>query len=208
MARYRGSSCRLCRREGGKLFLKGARCETDKCAQARRSYAPGQHGQRRSKLSNYGMQLREKQKVKRIYGILERQFRLYFQRAEKTKGVTGEVLLQTLERRLDNVIFRLCLAASRNEARQIVRHGHITIGGKKVDIPSYIISEGQEVSIKGKDKFMKALRERMEVTKERGVPKWLQMDFQNLKGLIVSLPKRADVGFPIKEQMIVELYSK
>lgn len=209
MARYRGSSCKLCRREGAKLFLKGTRC-VGKCPFDKRSYSPGQHGQRqrRQKLSDYGVQLREKQKVKRIYGILERQFRLYFERASRSKGVTGEVLLQLLERRLDNVIFRLRFGTSRQEARQVVRHGFVKVNGKKVNIPSYCVSTGDVIEMKAKDKMVKKIKEGIELVKDRSVPKWLKADDENLKGEVVTLPVRDDVGFPIREQFIVELYSK
>ena len=208
MARNTGPSCRLCRREGVKLFLKGTRCATDKCAISRRSYAPGQHGQIRKKESNYGLQMREKQKVKRIYGVLERQFRHYFQIAERSKGVTGIMLLQLLERRLDNVIFRANLANSRAEARQLVQHGRVYINGKRVDIPSYTAALGEEISIKAKDPAKKRFIETFESLKDRVIPKWFEMDQANLKSKIVAMPTKEDVGFPVQEQLIVELYSK
>jgi len=208
MARNIGPSCRLCRREGIKLFLKGARCMGDKCAFSRRAFAPGQHGQMRKKESNYGVQLREKQKVKRIYGVLERQFRHYFRIAERSKGVTGIMLLQLLERRLDNVIFRMNLANSRAEARQLVQHGLVYINNKRVDIPAYTVKIGEEVSVKTKEKAVKALRDRLESLKDRAVPKWIEMDVQNLKAKVTAMPTKEDVGFPIQEQLIVELYSK
>jgi len=209
MARYTGALCRLCRREGIKLFLKGLKCTTDKCPVAKRAYAPGQHGKaRRKKLSNYAVQLREKQKVKKIYGILEQQFRLYFQKAEHSKGVTGEMLLQYLERRLDNAIFRINFALTRNEARQIVRHGHVRVNGKKVDIPSYLVKKSDSIQIKDNPKSIKHVKEVMELTKDRAVPKWLKLSSDKLKAEVVDLPKREDVGFPIQESMIVELYSK
>jgi small subunit ribosomal protein S4 len=208
MARNTGPSCRLCRREGIKLFLKGPRCVSDKCAATRRSFGPGQHGQIRKKESNYGLQLREKQKVKRIYGVLERQFRHTFQIAERSKGVTGIMLLQLLERRLDNVIFRMNLAYSRAEARQIVQHGNVCVNGKRVDIPSYTVRPGQEISVKVKDEPAKALRERFEALKDRAIPKWLEVDGQGLKAKVTAVPTKEDVGFPIQEQLIVELYSK
>ena len=209
MARYKDSSCKLCRREGAKLFLKGTRC-VGKCAFDKRSYSPGQHGQRqrRRKLSDYGVQLREKQKVKRIYGILERQFRLYFERAAKSKGVTGEMLLQLLERRLDNVIFRLRFGLSRQQARQVVMHGLVQVNGKKVDVPSFDIKKGDVIKIRAKDKTVKHIKEGIELAKDRAVPKWLKVDDENLQGAVLDLPQRDDVGFPIKEQLIVELYSK
>ena len=208
MARNTGPSCRLCRREGIKLFLKGPRCVGEKCAVTRRAFAPGQHGQARKKESNYGVQLREKQKVKRIYGVLERQFRHYFRMAEKSKGVTGLTLLQLLERRLDNVIFRMNLASSRSEARQIVQHGHAYINGKRVDIPAYVVKVGEEISVKAKEPFMKHLAETFEALKDRAIPKWIDMDAKTLKSKISAMPTKEDVGFPIQEQLIVELYSK
>ncbi len=208
MARYTGSICRLCRKEGVKLFLKGAKCGTDKCPVSRRPFGPGQHGRIRKKESNYATQLREKQKVKRIYGMLEKQFRLYFKRAERTKGVTGLTLLQLLERRLDNVIFRMCFAHSRSHARQLVQHGLVCVDSKKVDIPSYTVKLGQEIQIKCKDEKLKQLKEIYESLKDRGVPKWLELDAEQHKAKIVDLPTKEDAGFPIKEQLIVELYSK
>jgi len=208
MARNIGPSCRLCRREGIKLFLKGARCMGDKCAFSRRAFAPGQHGQMRKKESNYGVQLREKQKVKRIYGVLERQFKHYFRIAERSKGVTGLTLLQLLERRLDNVIFRMNFANSRAEAREIVQHGLVYINNKRVDIPSYTVKIGEEVAIKTKEPMKKRLGETYESLKDRLMPKWIEIDDKNLKAKVVALPKKEDVGFPIQEQLIVELYSK
>lgn len=208
MARYLGPVCRLCRREGIKLFLKGTKCNTDKCPVAKRAFAPGQHGRAKIKLSNYGLQLREKQKAKRIYGLMEGQFRNYFKKAKRLKGITGHVLLQFLERRLDNVIFRLCFAASRQEARQIVQHGHIKINGKGVNIPSYLVKANEVIEVKGKEPMLKKMHETIELVKERGVSKWLEADFKGLKGKVIKLPEREDVGFPIQEQLIVELYSK
>lgn len=209
MARYTGSSCRVCRREGLKLFLKGARCYTDKCAFDRRSYSPGQHGKgRRFKMSDYGTQLREKQKVKKMYGILERQFRRYFSIANRAKGITGEKLLELLERRLDNVIFRACFAHSRSHARQIVRHGHVLVNNRKVNVPSYSVKPGDIVQIKQKEEFVKNVKETIEKAKDRGVPDWLKGDFDNLKVDITRLPERDDIGMDIQEQLIVELYSK
>ena len=208
MARNIGPSCRLCRREGIKLFLKGPRCMTDKCAYTRRSFGPGQHGQIRKKESNYGIQLREKQKVKRIYGVLEKQFRHYFRIAERSKGVTGLMLLELLERRLDNVIFRMNLANSRPEARQLVQHGLVRVNGRRLDIPSYTVKLGEEVSVKARDSVLKELRDRYEALKDRAVPKWLEVDIQNLKAKVAAMPTKEDVGFPIQEQFIVELYSK
>lgn len=208
MARNTGPSCRLCRREGIKLFLKGPRCNGEKCAVTRRAFAPGQHGQARKKESNYGIQLREKQKVKRIYGVLERQFKHYFRMAEKSKGVTGLTLLQLLERRLDNVIYRMNLASSRSEARQLVQHGQVYINGKRVDIPAYVVKVGEEVAVKLKEPGMKLLAETFEALKDRAIPKWIAMDAKTLKSKIVAIPTKEDVGFPIQEQLIVELYSK
>jgi small subunit ribosomal protein S4 len=208
MARNIGPSCRLCRRENAKLFLKGSRCVSDKCAFTRREFAPGQHGQIRKKESNYGIQLREKQKVKRIYGMLEKQFRHFFRIAERAKGVTGLTLLQLLERRLDNVIFRMNFASSRSEARQIVQHGRVYVNGKRVDIPSYTVKIGDEVSIRVKDPAKKKLSETFESLKDRAIPKWLEIDAASLKSKISAMPTKEDVGFPIQEQLIVELYSK
>lgn len=208
MARQKGALCKLCRREGVKLFLKGTRCTTDKCALTRRAYAPGQHGQKRTKLSGYGIQLREKQKAKRIYGVLERQFRHFFSIAERSGGITGEVLLQLLERRLDNVIFRLAFATSRQGARQIVRHGSILVNNKKVNIPSFLVKEGDTIGIKAKEKLKKKIQDDMEFAKERGIPAWLEVDHINLKGRVKRLPVKADIGDVIQESLIVELYSK
>ncbi|MDB4349819.1 30S ribosomal protein S4 [Omnitrophica bacterium] len=208
MARYRGPSCKLCRRERIKLFLKGTKCASDKCPVSKRAYPPGEHGQGRSKLSGYALQLREKQKVKRIYGILEDQFRLYFKLAERSKGVTGQILLQLLERRLDNVIFRLNLAMTRKEARQIVRHSHVYVNDKKVNIPSFLTKKSDVVRLKLKDKQKKITKETLELLKDRAVPSWLKLEAENLSGTLLELPKREDVGFPIQERLIVELYSK
>lgn len=209
MGRYINAVCRLCRRQGEKLFLKGPRCNTPKCAIAKRSYAPGQHGQgRRQKLSNYGLQLREKQKAKRIYGVLEKQFRRYFKIASKTKGVTGKVLLQLLERRLDNVIFRLGLGLSRAQSRQIVRHNFVYINSTRVNIPSYLINKGDVIHIKTKEKSQKKIRENLEISSDRGLPSWLQFDPKELKAMVLRLPEKEDIQQPIQEQLIVELYSK
>ena len=208
MARYRGSVCRLCRREGIKLYLKGSRCETEKCAIEKRAYPPGQHGQERSKFSEYGVQLREKQKVKRIYGVLEKPFRNYFFAADKKKGVTGENLLQSLELRFDNVIYRMGLAPSRNAARQLVRHKHFTVNGKKMDVPSYILRQGDIITpnpIKGKKK---PVNEAIENIKNKTLPEWLAFDTDNKQGIIQGMPTREDVKLPIEEQLIVELYSR
>ncbi|MGA2775100.1 MAG: 30S ribosomal protein S4 [Candidatus Omnitrophota bacterium] len=209
MGRYTGAVCRLCRREGEKLFLKGTRCFTEKCAVARRAYAPGQHGEgRRSKLSNYGLQLREKQSVKRIYGVLERQFRKYFETASKTKGVTGKMLLQLLERRLDNVIFRMGLAISRAQARQIVRHNMVYVNNKRVNIPSFLVDKDDIVQLKTKEKASKKIKEILELSKDRTVPQWLQYDTASWSAKVLRLPEKEDIQQPIQEQLIVELYSK
>ncbi|MBZ5563954.1 MAG: 30S ribosomal protein S4 [Acidobacteriia bacterium] len=209
MARYREAVCRLCRREGTKLFLKGQRCLTDKCAIEKRNFAPGQHGKaRRPKLIGYGLQLREKQKVRRVYGILEDQFRAYFEKAARSKGMTGENLLLMLERRLDNVVYRLGFATSRAEARQLVRHGHILVAGKKVNIPSYQVVPGQDVVIREKDRQNPAILRSLDLTSGRSVPPWLQLIRETMSGKVISAPKREDVNFPIQEQMVVELYSK
>nr|MBU1328524.1 30S ribosomal protein S4 [Candidatus Omnitrophota bacterium] len=209
MARYTGSSCRVCRRQGAKLFLKGQRCYTDKCGFDKRSYAPGQHGKgQRIKLSNYGMQLKEKQKVKKIYGILERQFRKYFQTASRSKGVTGSKLLELLERRLDNVIFRSSFVSSRPEARQMVMHGHVLVNNKKVDIPSYSVKTGDIVAIKPKEKTIKRVKESAEKLKDRPCSNWIETDKVGFSAKVVRLPERNDIAADIKEQLIVELYSK
>ena len=206
MARYTDASCRLCRREGQKLFLKGERCYSGKCAIDKRPYAPGQHGQGRKKISDYGLQLREKQKAKRFYGVLETQFRNYFEKAARKPGITGENLLVMLETRLDNAVFRLGMGASRKEARQLITHGHFTVNGKKVDIPSYAVKPGDVIKVKEKSfsspKF-KEMRE-MSVT----VPAWLSVDIDKLEGKIISYPRREEIDVPVKEQLIVELYSK
>ena len=208
MARYTGPSCRLCRREGSELFLKGERCYTDKCAIKRRSYPPGQHGQGRIKVSDYGVQLREKQKVRRIYGILENQFRGYFEMADRQKGVTGENLLFILERRLDNVAYRLGFAASRDEARQLVRHGHFTLNGRKVNIPSIQVKTGDVLQLREKSRKVAAVAESLEAVVRRGIPQWLELDKDAFKGTVKLMPVREDITMPIQEQLIVELYSK
>jgi small subunit ribosomal protein S4 len=209
LARYREAVCRLCRREGTKLFLKGRRCLTDKCAIEKRNFAPGQHGKaRRPKLIGYGLQLREKQKVRRLYGILEDQFRTYFEKAARMRGVTGENLLLMLERRLDNVTYRLGLATSRAQARQLVRHGHIEVGGRKVNIPAFPVSPGQEIAVREKSRQLPAVLQALDLTGNKVVPPWLELNRERLKARVISLPKREDVNFPIQEQMIVELYSK
>jgi len=209
MARYRDAVCRLCRREGTKLFLKGQRCLTDKCAIEKRNFQPGQHGKaRRPKLVGYGLQLREKQKARRLYGILENQFRDYFEKAAAGKGITGENLLLMLERRLDNTVYRLGLATSRAEARQLVRHGHVLVGGRRVNVPSYQVAPGQEITVAQSGRSMGTIQRSLDLSGGRGIPPWLQFDRESMTGRVVSLPKREDVNFPIQEQMIVELYSK
>ncbi|WP_136527070.1 30S ribosomal protein S4 [Geomonas ferrireducens] len=208
MARYTGPSCRLCRREGSELFLKGERCYTDKCAIKRRSYPPGQHGQGRIKVSDYGVQLREKQKVRRIYGILENQFRGYFETADRMKGVTGENLLFLLERRLDNVVYRLGFATSRDEARQLVRHSHFTLNGRKANIPSIQVKSGDVIQLREKSRKITVINESLEGVVRRGIPQWLELDKDAFKGTIKALPVREDITMPIQEQLIVELYSK
>ena len=208
MARYTGPSCRLCRREGSELFLKGERCYTDKCAIKRRSYPPGQHGQGRIKVSDYGVQLREKQKVRRIYGILENQFRGYFEMADRMKGVTGENLLFILEKRLDNVAYRLGFATSRTEARQLVRHGHFTLNGRKVNIPSLQAKAGDVLQLREKSRKITAITESLEGVVRRGIPQWLELDKDSCKGVVKAMPVREDITMPIQEQLIVELYSK
>jgi len=208
LARYTGPSCRLCRREGTELFLKGERCYTDKCAIKRRSYPPGQHGQGRIKVSDYGVQLREKQKVRRIYGILENQFRGYFEMADRQKGVTGENLLFILEKRLDNVAYRLGFATSRDEARQLVRHGHFTLNGRKVNIPSIQVKAGDVLQLREKSRKVAAISESLEGVVRRGIPQWLELDKDAFKGTVKLMPVREDITMPIQEQLIVELYSK
>ncbi|RMH15604.1 MAG: 30S ribosomal protein S4 [Acidobacteria bacterium] len=209
MARYTGSVCRLCRRERMKLFLKGDRCFKEKCAIERRAYPPGQHGQRRGRRTmGYGLQLREKQKVKRIYGIQERQFRTYFKHADRKKGITGENLLVMLERRLDNVVYNLGFGASRAQARQLVRHGHITVDGKKVNVPSVQLRVGQVVAVKEKSRKNEFIRASVETARGRGVPEWLELDPENFSGKVLALPTRDSIKVPIQEQLIVELYSR
>ncbi len=209
MARYRGSVCRLCRRENLKLFLKGDRCYSDKCAFERRSYPPGQHGQRRGgKYSDYRLQLREKQKVKRIYGVLEKQFRGYYRRAERQKGITGTNLLLLLERRLDNVVYRMGFASSRNQARQLVRHNHFLVNGKKVNIPSYLVKPGDVVEVREKSRKVPPIMEAMETVVRRGIPNWIEVDKEKFRGVFKALPSREELTMPIQEQLIVELYSK
>jgi small subunit ribosomal protein S4 len=208
MARYTGASCRLCRREGQKLFLKGERCYGGKCALSRRAYAPGQHGAAKKKLSEYGVQLREKQKAKRFYGILESQFRKYFEIADSKKGITGEVLLQLLETRLDNVVYRMGFGTTRAESRQLVTHGHFEIDGKRVDIPSYLTKVGEAIEVCEKSRKSPRFKEILDITGSKVVPKWIEVDQENLKGRVVALPARDDVDLPVQEHLIVELYSK
>ncbi|MBI4796970.1 MAG: 30S ribosomal protein S4 [Deltaproteobacteria bacterium] len=208
MARYLGPSCRLCRREGLQLYLKGDRCYTDKCAIERRHYPPGQHGQRRGKLSDYGLQLREKQKVKRIYGVLEKQFRGYFEKAERQKGVTGTNLLVFLERRLDNVVYRLGFANSRAQARLMVRHGLVTVNGGKVSIPSYLVKKGDVIQVAEKSRNKPLIRDALEAVARRGLPAWVDLTKEEALGRIIMMPTREDITMPIQEHLIVELYSK
>jgi small subunit ribosomal protein S4 len=208
LARYTKTNCRLCRRENLKLFLKGERCYTEKCAFDRRNYPPGQHGQSRKKFSDYGTQLREKQKVKRIYGILENQFRNIFKEADRQKGITGETLLALLERRLDNVVYRLGFANSRDEARQLVRHNHFLINQSKVNIPSFLVKPGDVIEIREKSKKIVRVLEALEGVARRGVPQWLELDKDQMKGSMKGLPSREEITLPIQEKLIVELYSK
>ncbi len=209
MARYTGPVCRLCRREGLKLFLKGERCYTDSCSFERRAYVPGMHGQaRRSKVSEYGRQLREKQKVKRMYGLVEKQFRRYYHMAAKKEGVTGENLLRLLERRLDNTAFRMGLSSSRDDARQLVRHGHLMINGRKCNIPSVLVKVGDTIEVREKSREKSRVTESLEAVDRRGIPGWIEMDRKALKGKITAMPQRGDITMPIEERLIVELYSK
>ena len=208
MSRYKDEQCRICRREGQKLFLKGERCYSDKCSISRRNYAPGQNGQKKSKLSEYGTQLREKQKTKSFYGVGEKQFRKYFDMASKTKGKTGEVLLQLLESRLDNVVYRLGFATSRTQARMLVTHGAFDVNGKKVNIPSYIIKEGDVISVREIKKDNGTIKQALESNASRPVPTWLEKDSEKLSGKVVRLADREDVDLPVEEHLIVELYSK
>jgi small subunit ribosomal protein S4 len=208
VARYTGAVCRQCRREGLKLFLKGERCYTDKCAIERRNYPPGEHGQARPKFSEYSIQLREKQKLKRMYGVLENQFRRYFQMADRTRGVTGETLLQLLERRLDNIVYRLGFSTSRAEARQLVRHGHFRVNGAKVDIPSYLVKPGDTITVRDRSRQVARIVEALELAQRRGVPDWLEVDPQAFSGKVKALPQRTDLTMPINEKLVVELYSK
>ena len=208
MARYTGAVCRLCRREGLKLFLKGERCYTDKCAIERRNYPPGEHGQARPKFSEYSVQLREKQKLRRMYGVLEGQFRRYFTMADRAKGVTGETLLQLLERRLDNTVYRIGFATSRAEARQLVRHGHFRVNGRKVNVPSYLVRAGDTVTVRDRSQKVARIQESLELAQRRGVPDWLEITPESFAGRVKSLPARSDLTMPINEKLVVELYSK
>jgi small subunit ribosomal protein S4 len=208
MARYIGPACKLCRRENLKLFLKGERCYTDKCAFDRRPYARGVHGQRRSKPTEYGVRMREKQKVRRIYGILERQFRGYFAKADRQNGVTGENLLNSLERRLDSTVYRMGLAATRIDARQLVRHKHIQVNGKSVNIPSYLVKPGDKITVREASKGLKRLQAALETSGRREQPEWIEFDKNNLAGVIRTMPQREAITLPIQEQLIVEFYSR
>jgi small subunit ribosomal protein S4 len=208
MARYIDAVCRQCRREGMKLYLKGERCYTDKCAIERRNYPPGQHGQARTKFSEYSIQLREKQKLRRIYGVFERQFRRYFDAAERSRGVTGEVLLVLLERRLDNIVYRMGFANSRSEGRQFVRHGHVQVNGRKVNVPSALVKPGDVVTVREKSRSSIRITDALEASQRRGVPDWLEVDRTSFTGRVKALPQRADLTLPINEKLIVELYSK
>jgi small subunit ribosomal protein S4 len=208
VARYVGPACRLCRREGMQLYLKGDRCYTDKCAIERRHYPPGQHGQRRSKGSDYGLQLREKQKVKRIYGVLEKQFSSYFEKAERQKGVTGTNLLVFLERRLDNIVYRLGFANSRTQARQLVRHNYVMVNGVKVNLPSFLVKTGDVIQVTEKGRSLPLIRDAMEAVARRGCPTWLEFNKDEAQGRVIMFPTREDISMPIQEHLIVELYSK
>lgn len=209
MARYTDAVCRLCRREGMKLFLKGERCYGEKCAIEKRNFPPGQHGKRRAaKLAGYGLQLREKQRVKRIYGVLEAQFRHYFEMAERQRGITGEVLLQLLERRLDNVVYRLGFATSRAQGRELVRHGHFAVNGRRVNIPSYLVRSGDTIVVRPRSQKNITIQHGLEEVKGRGVPEWLQLDAEKMTGRVAALPRRDQINLPVQEQLIVELYSK
>jgi len=209
LSRYSGPVCRQCRRENSKLFLKGDRCYTDKCALERRNYAPGQHGQRRTKVSDYGTQLREKQKMKRTYGLQEKQFRLYFAKADRMKGVTGENLLMLLERRLDSTIYRLGFAVSRAQARTLVRHGHFQVNGHKVNIPSYLVRPNDVITLREKSREVACINESLDSVMRRGVPSWIELERDAFKGTIKTLPVRSELTTPeFQEQLIVELYSK
>ena len=209
MARYTGAVCRLCRREGTKLFLKGTKCTSDRCPLEKRNFPPGQHGKdRKAKIVGYGLQLHEKQKAKRMYFTLESQFREYYEKASRSTGVTGELLIQQLERRLDNVTYRLGFAISRRQARQLLRHGHVTVNGRKVNIPSYQVNAGDVIAVRDNAKKLLIVEQAAQYAAQNPVPTWLEANFENLSGRVLHLPKRADVNLPINEQLIVELYSK
>ena len=208
MSRYKDEQCRICRREGQKLFLKGSRCYSDKCSVTRRNYAPGEHGQGKKKLSEYGTQLREKQKTKSFYGVQERQFRKYFEMAETKKGITGEVLLQILESRLDNVVYRAGFGTSRAQARQLVNHGHFDVNGKKTDIASYLVKPGDVITVRENKKDSKTLKENIEINSSKPVPEWLEKNSEKLEIKVLRLASREDVDLPVEEHLIVELYSK
>jgi len=209
LARYKDAVCRLCRREGMKLFLKGPKCFSDKCPIEKRNFAPGQHGKdRKAKIVGYGLQLREKQKTKRIYFTQERQFRTYFEKAARATGVTGERLLQQLETRLDNVVYRMGFAISRRQARQLVRHGHIEVNGRKLDVPSFQVPAGSEIAVREKSKKLPLVEQAREFTSHQPTPNWLEIDRENLKGRMTAVPKREEINLPVNEQLIVELYSK
>jgi small subunit ribosomal protein S4 len=208
VARYTGPSCKLCRREGLKLFLKGERCFSDKCSFDRRPYAPGQHGQRRAKTSEYARHLREKQKVRRIYGVLEKQFSLYFEKADRSKGITGQNLLRLLERRIDNVVYRMGFANTRRGSRQLVRHNHVLVNGKRVSIPSYLMSKGDEISLRERSKKIQSIQDALEIKGRHGWDAWIEMDPKALKGILKEVPDVQDLQLPIEDQLIVEFYSR
>jgi len=208
VAKYRGPVCRLCRREGEKLFLKGTRCMTEKCAIERRSYAPGQHGQGRQRISEYSAQLREKQKLRRIYGLQEAQFRVVFGRAERKTGITGDHLLKLLECRLDNVVYRLGFASSRKQARQLVNHGHLLVNGKKTDVPSYTVKPGDVVEVRQRSRELVPIQAALEAVDGRGIPAWLELDKAAFKGTVRGLPAKEEIAVPVNEQLVVELYSR
>lgn len=208
MSRYAGAICRICRREGEKLFLKGDRCYTEKCSVERRKYPPGQHGQGRGKLSDYGIQLREKQKVRKSYGLVERQFRRYFHEAERRKGITGEVLLQLLELRLDNVVYRMGFAVNRRNARQLINHQHFLVNGRPVNVPSYLVKAGDIVEVKESSRDIPGIADNLSKVEHRGLPGWVEIDSANFKGKVLHIPSRDEIQVPVQEQLIVELYSK
>jgi len=208
LARYTGLNCRICRRETMKLYLKGDRCYSDKCAVERRNFPPGQHGQNRGKLSDYGLQLREKQKIKRMYGLMEKQFKTYFKEADRQKGVTGTNFLVLLERRLDNTVYRLGFASSRDQARQLVRHNHFLVNGRKVNIPSYLLRPGDRVSVRENCRNVAVINEALEAVPRRGVPAWLELDKANFEGIFKTMPTREEMNLPVQEQLVVEFYSK